>query len=98
MKTFKDLVFTVHPHAGMAPSWSSLGFRDRAMLFFANGYGVSVITGGYGDDERPYELAVMTSRGICYDTHITDDVLGYLTESDVSKWMVEVQNLAPTTQ
>lgn len=95
--TFEDLKFEV----------SFLGFKlpfmkDTKMLaraFFSNGYGVSVITGGgaYGDAEHPYELAVLKgteeNAELCYDTPITDDVIGYLTADDVTKHMIEVQKL-----
>lgn len=54
-------------------------------IFFENGYGVSIIRGmyTYGGEEGLYELAVLKgtadSADICYDTPITDDVIGYLT-------------------
>ena len=69
---------------------------------FPNGYGASVICGGlytYGDDERPYELAVIKFRPsgdgfyLCYDTPITDDVVGYLTEDGVSALLAEIELL-----
>jgi len=48
---------------------------------FENGYGVSVIqnTISYGASEGLYELAVTKGGELCYDTEITDDVIGYLT-------------------
>lgn len=89
MKTFKDLEFKKHPNA--------LGFygtfKTQARLDFENGYGVSVITGGYGNDSAPYELAVMKDGVICSDTYITDDVLGWLTDLEVTEIMRKVQKL-----
>ena len=68
---------------------------------FENGYGASVISGGtytYGGDEGLQELAVLKFKGdgdysLCYDTEITDDVLGYLTEQDVEDLLEQVKNL-----
>lgn len=59
---------------------------------FANGYAVSVIRGygTYGEDEGQYELAVMRGGKIVYDTPVTDDVLGHLSEDAVSEAMAAV--------
>lgn len=52
---------------------------------FANGYGASVINDGYGADQGLYELAVLNSTGaLTYETPITDDVLGYQTEDEIT--------------
>jgi hypothetical protein len=41
-----------------------------------------------------YELAVLDSDGdVCYDTPITDNVIGFLKPEDVSKHMIEIQEL-----
>ena len=66
---------------------------------FDNGYGASVIRGGfyaYGG----LELAVLkfadespTNYSLCYDTEITDDVLGYLSEDDVVEILEQIENL-----
>lgn len=70
MKTFEDLDFTL-------PCGSVLITR-RARLNFDNGYGVSVIQGegAYTSNKEEYELAVLKDDGLCYDTNITDDVMG----------------------
>ena len=46
---------------------------QRIRIMFPNGYGASVVkgVGSYGT-----ELAVITAEGLCYDTEITDDVIG----------------------
>ena len=85
MKTFEDLEFVGAPfHSG-----------SQAQLTFENGYGVSVISGdmAYSDEENPYEVAVLYNGSLCYNTHITDDVLGYQTEEQVTKVMRKVQEL-----
>jgi hypothetical protein len=90
--TFEDLEFEPHPYMRYS-------FTQQALIFFANGYGVSVLIGGhcYGDGSTPYELAVLKGNAekfdLCYDTPITNDVLGYLTPEEVTDYMIEVQKL-----
>lgn len=89
-KTFKHLTFT-------ARSESKMGVAAR--MFFANGYGVSVICGPYtyGGDQGLYELAVLAGvegdSRLCYDTPVTSDVEGHLTPRRVSALMAKVQAL-----
>ena len=63
MAITKGAEFTDHSTADM----------QRIRIMFPNGYGASVVkgVGSYG-----VELAVITSEGLCYDTDITDDVIG----------------------
>ena len=70
-----------------------LGYR--AYMEFPNKYGVSVIQGAYsyGGDKGLYELAVMKDGHLCYDTPITSDVIGHLTEEEVTEIMQQVANL-----
>jgi len=62
--------------------------------FFPNGYGVSVIS---HDHSYGLELAVLKGNEdgweICYDTPITNDVLGYLEPEDLVKVIKEVKAL-----
>lgn len=62
---------------------------------FDNGYGASVITGSiaYCNNVQPYELDVLKHGELCYDTPITDDVIGYLTEDDVSDLLDRIEQL-----
>lgn len=62
---------------------------------FNNGYGASVITGGIacGNDEKPYELAVLHHDELCYSTTITDDVIGYLTSDEVFDLLDKIEQL-----
>ena len=85
MKTFNDLDFQ--------PMQFDVGIQAR--IFFDNGYGASVIRSpySYGGNQDLYELAITKDNNLCYDTPITDDVLGYLTEDDVTKYLGQIQNL-----
>ena len=73
---------------------------DHWLFRFPNGYGASVIRGGvaFGSDTAPFELAVVQFNydddyQMCYNTPITHDVLGYLTESDVTKLLDQIQQI-----
>lgn len=69
------------------------------VVTFDNGYGVSVDRsyGTYGYEKGLFELAVIIGTqedyDLCYDTPITDDVIGWLNEDDVVKYMEEVSKL-----
>ena len=86
MKGFKDLIFEVHPNFPNS---------KQARIDFENRYGVSVIIGKglYSNGINTYELAIIYDNKICYDTPITNDVMGYLTEDEISNIMKQVQYL-----
>jgi hypothetical protein len=86
MKTFKDLKFKQHPSAD--------GIISR--ITFENGYGASVVRHeySYGGKDGLYELAVLNSDGeLCYDTPVTNDVIGYLRPEDVTDVLAKIQQL-----
>jgi len=66
---------------------------------FNNNYGASVINNSmsYGGDKGLYEIAVLEFdddvSSICYDTNITDNVIGYLTKSEVNKLLTRISKL-----
>lgn len=63
---------------------------------FKNGYGASVIKhyGSYGYEEDLFELAVLDSNDhLCYNTSLTDDVIGYLTNDEVLELLEQIKNL-----
>lgn len=71
----------------------------HAKHFFDNGYGVSVVRfpGSYGYEQDLYEVAVIKGTAdnfkLCYDTPITDDVMGHRDEQDIENIMEEVASL-----
>jgi len=87
MKTFKDIVFKTNPMG------ADFGIVSRTK--FDNGYEVSVVKSphSYGGDKGLYELAIFKDDEICYDTPITNDVLGYLSDKDVTEVLIKIQQL-----
>lgn len=87
MKTFKDLVFgqTEAPLNGV-----------RATIDFDNGYGASVIKNTFscGGSAGFYELGVTKDNQLHYDNPVANgDVIGWLEEEEVSKLLMDIQNL-----
>lgn len=72
-------------------------FRDGtgSRIYFSNGYGASVVRhmGSYGGPEGLYELAVLKDDSICYDTPITNDVLGWLEPEAVTQLLQQIKEL-----
>lgn len=68
---------------------------------FDNGYGASVVQHNfsYGEHENKWELAVIhfhdnsSEWDIVYDTHITDDVIGWLDMMQVFEILHEIEEL-----
>jgi len=62
---------------------------------FENGYGASVICheGSYGHQAGLWELAVLKGEDLCYDTPISNDVIGNLTEAQVENYLEEIKAL-----
>ena len=94
MKTFKDIDFQPH----------SVGEGLQGKLFFNNGYGVSVVRFKIGDryssytnNEDEWELAILFGNEkeweLTYNTPITNDVIGWLSEDKVTDIMKKVQEL-----
>jgi hypothetical protein len=83
--TFNDLTFL--------PSTYADGVH--AMVTFDNGYGASIVKTdrSYGGKEGLYELAVLSDGLISYDTPITNDVIGFLTEDEVTELLQKIEDL-----
>lgn len=85
--TFKDLAFEKPRHRADC---------HRARVKFPNGYGASVVRGPYtyGGDQGLYELGVLGPGGkLDYSTTITEDVIGHLTEDDVTALLERIEAL-----
>ena len=73
--------------------------NKQALVFFKNGYGASIIIGSYsyGGNEGLYEIAVLKGNkkqwSICYDTPITDDVIGHLKPEEVEETLKQIKEL-----
>ena len=87
-KTFQDLRFKPQSFLNGV----------QAILFFPNGYGISVIRNVLSRTTvNTWEIAILkgteSDSNLCYDTPITDDVIGYCSEEDVSNIMKQIQDL-----
>ena len=76
----------------------SNGYKKQVVLKFPNNYGASLVQNRlFGIDDGLYEIAVLTFDNetwqICYDTPITDDVIGYLTEKEVMDTLQQIFDL-----
>jgi hypothetical protein len=63
---------------------------------FDNGYGASVICnfGSYGGQDGLFEVAILKGDDICYDTNITNDVVGWCDFDKVAEILERVKNLS----
>ena len=86
------------------PTFTDLNFGPRkngltgvqAWHDFDNGYAASIIRGNgtYGEETGLYELAVIADGRCCYSTPVTDDVLGHLSEQDVTDALAQIAALS----
>ena len=98
IKTFKDLEFEMHPILLDGKSFditSMFAGSKHAVMEFENGYGVSVIFGEqfYSNGIDTYEVGILKDGYLCYATHLTDDVVAYISEDEVTEIMRKVQEL-----
>jgi len=79
-----------------------VGNGTHKIYRFPNNFGASVVQfdGSYGGNKGLWELAVIKFNSesnedfdLRYDTHITDDVIGYLTPDRVDELLEEIQAL-----
>lgn len=85
------------PFAGKLGHFSVHHFGgDHWHFKFANGFGASVVrfAQSYGGDRGLWELGVLGVDGhLTYDTPITDDVIGWLSEAAVADLLGQIEAL-----
>jgi hypothetical protein len=88
--TFEDLKFTD----------AEINNGIQSIVKFENNYGASVVKHeySYGNKQGLYELAIIKydengDWDLCYDTPITSDVLGYLSEAEVTTYLMQIEQL-----
>lgn len=72
------------------------GIGTQVVIKFQNGYGASVVSGPlfYSNSRTPWEIAVLNPDGsIAYDTSVTNDVCGYLTDEEANKILAQIEAL-----
>ena len=71
------------------------GSAMQHLYWFANGYGASVVQNCYscGHEDGLYELAVLKDCGLCDDTPITSDVIGFLSADEVAEHLSRIEKL-----
>ena len=75
--------------------------NGRHLIYeYPNGYGASVVRfkinniyGSYTNNDNEWELAVLHEGAICYDTPITNDVIGHLSEDEVEEILKRISAL-----
>ena len=100
MKNINDLVFNPHPIAKKAEKLPSdmrqmYAESKQAKMDFENGYGISVLFGSmfYSNGIDTYEVGILKDGVLCYNTPITNDVIGYVTADEVTDIMRKIQEL-----
>lgn len=85
-KLYKHKGFCIH---------KMLDNGEQIIFEFENGYGASVLTGSiaYGGIAGLFEIAVTRNGYLCYDTPITNDVIGYLTIDEALKVLDDIEQL-----
>ena len=78
MKTFEDLEFKGDD-------------IKRAILYFPNGYGISIIYGSYTySDNGTYAVGILKDNYLYYETPLADNILGYQTPEQINKIIEEL--------
>ena len=71
----------------------------QAILFFPNGYGISVVRNNLSlTTANTWEIAIIkgdeNDYDLCFNTPITNNVIGYCSEEEVSNIMKQIQDLS----
>jgi hypothetical protein len=83
------------PDSGKLDQWHEVNGGVQACIGFPNGYEASVVrhSFSYGHEAGLWELAVRHGGRLVYDTPITDDVLGRLSDDAVTAALNEIAAL-----
>ncbi len=57
---------------------------------FENGYSASVVCFKPYEPNREYELAVLHDGGLCYDTPVTNDVVGHCNVAEIEDLLEQI--------
>ena len=78
----------------IAADHDDMGFRYK-IEFLDSPYGASIIkrVGSYGMENDDWERAVTYNGHLYYDSPITDDVIGWLSEEDLVDILAQIRNL-----
>jgi hypothetical protein len=83
------------------------GNGTQKLYWFPNNYGASVVQNefSFGGAEGLWELAVIEydpdkpdSWNLTYDTPITNEVIGHLTEEEIDELLTQIKALPPNNQ
>lgn len=96
VNSFDDLIFRYRPSV-LSDDYCEF----QAYYVFDNNYAISVITGKSKDNDdlfytqfmHTYEVAIMFDGALCYDSGLTDDVLGYQTIDDINEIINKIKEL-----
>ena len=102
VKVTKDFTLYLQPETWELGVVQKDDFDDgvQYVFKFENNYGASVVKrrGSYGFNKNLWELAIVYWDNddewfITYDTDITSDVIGYLTNAEVDELLVRISKL-----
>ena len=73
--------------------------NDQVVYQFPNGYGASIVRHqhSYGGPSGLWEGAVLHNDQLCYDTPVTDDVVGWMNTQEVSEFLASILALPEKT-
>lgn len=104
--TSELVLATIAESKELKEKFDIVGFKSKPihdgkqmLCFFSNGYGASIVrhSYSYGGNEGLFELAVLEgtleSWSLTYETSVTDDVLGYLSEQEVFECLEQIKNI-----
>jgi len=91
IKGFEEYIYT--------PPLGDKDFEDQTLYKFENDWGASIIyhQGSYGYEQGLVELGIVRWFGnkhmLAYDTYLTDDVLGDLTQEQAKSILEKIKEL-----